>query len=145
MKRLSLVTVLVVVASLVLTACGGGGAGGNAVGAVKSWFEALSSLDLQKVVALTCEKERPTVEESFSFLSGSGTDLEALKQLFTIDASGLKYEDKGVSGNTATVHISGKLKVSAFGQSQEQDIDEDVPVVNEGGAWKVCATSVPGG
>lgn len=145
MKRLSLITVVVVVASLVLAACGGGGGGGDAVGAVKSWFEALSSLDLQKVVGLTCEQERSAVEESFAFLSGSGTDLDALKQLFTIDASGLKYEDKGVSGNTATVHISGKLKVTAFGQAQEQDIDEDVPVVNEGGAWKVCATSMPGG
>ena len=86
------------------------------------------------------------MDEAFSVLGGSSgnVDIDALKQLFKIDVSGLKYEQKSVSGTQATVHISGKLKLEAFGQSQEQDLDEDVPVVNEGGAWKVCASSLPG-
>jgi hypothetical protein len=131
--------------ALLLGACGGGGSGGGALTAVKTWFEALSQLDLNKVTELTCESQKATVEQAFSFLSAGGeTDLQAMKELFNIDVSGLTYEEKGVSGNTATVHIAGELKVSAFGQEQTQPVDEDVPVVNEGGTWKVCATEVPG-
>ena len=146
MKRISLVVSVVLVASVVMGACGGAG-GAGAAGAAKAWFEAIAQLDLNKVKDLTCDKEKAALEQAFSFLGGAAsgeTDLEALKELFQIDVSGLKYEEKNVSGNTATVHISGVLKVSAFGQSQDQNVDEDVPVVNEGGAWKVCAASLPG-
>jgi len=145
MKRISLVVSVVLVASVVMGACGGAG-GGGAAGVAKAWFEAFSQLDLNKVKDLTCDEQKASLEQAFALLGGTGsdTDLEALKELLQIDVSGLKYEEKNVSGSTATVHISGVLKVSAFGQSQEQDINEDVPVVNEGGAWKVCTASLPG-
>ena len=145
MKRISLVVSVVLVASVVMGACGGAG-GAGAAGAAKAWFEAFSQLDLNKVKDLTCDKEKASLEQAFAFLGGTGsdTDLEALKELFQIDVAGLKYEEKNVSGSTATVYISGVLKVSALGQAQEQNIDEDVPVVNEGGTWKVCAASLPG-
>jgi len=142
MKRTSFVIALALVASVVVTACGGGG-GGGAASAAKTWFEAFGQLDLNKVKDLTCEKEKGAIEQAFAFLGGGEVDLEALKEMFQIDVSGLQYEEKNVSGNNATVRISGALKVSAFGQSQDQDIDEEVPMVNEGGAWRVCASSVP--
>ena len=144
MKRTSVLVSMVLVAAVVLSACGGGGSG--AAGAAQAWFQAFAQLDVAKIKDLTCDQQKAAMEEAFSFLGGSSgnVDIDALKQLFKIDASGLKFEQKSVSGNQATVHVSGKLKVEAFGQTQEQELDEDVPVVNEGGAWKVCASNLPG-
>ena len=142
MKRnVSLVT-LVLIAAVVLSACGGA-AGGSPAAAAKAWFDAFTQFDFNRMKDLTCEKEKATIEQGLSSLTSLG-DVSQLKELLKIDVSGLKYEDKGVSGNSATVHISGNLRMEAFGQSQEQPIDEDVPMVNEGGGWKVCAGNLPG-
>jgi hypothetical protein len=132
---------MVIVLSLVLSACGGGAGAAGAAGAAKAWFDAFAQLDLAKIKDLTCDKEKSAMDQAFSVFSGAGgTDTQALKDLFKIDVSGLKFEDKG----QGTVHISGAMKLSAFGQSQDQNIDEDIPMVNEGGTWKVCGNTVPG-
>jgi hypothetical protein len=146
MKRVSLMVSVVMMAAVVLSACGGGAAGGGAAAAAKAWFEAFSQLDMAKVTDLTCEQQKQTIQESLAFLGGGGdVDLNQLKELFKIDVSGLTFTEKSVTGNTAVVTVSGKMKVEAFGQSQEQDVNnEDLPMVNEGGAWKVCAASLPG-
>jgi len=141
-KRLSAASIALI-AAVVLAACGGGAAGGPA-GATRAWFEAFTQFDFNKMKDLTCESEKSTIEEGLSFLGSADTDVSALKELIQIDVSGLSYEERNVSGNNASVHVAGKLKMSAFGQSQDQDVDEDIPVVNEGGAWKVCAASLPG-
>ena len=144
MKRNSVVVSMALLAAVILSACGGGG-GGGAAGAAQAWFQAFSQLDVAKIKDLTCEAQKAAIEDALSVLGGGGAaDMEAIRQLFKIDVSGLKYEEKSVSGNQATVRISGKLKLEAFGQTQEQDLDEEVPVVNEGGAWKVCASNLPG-
>ncbi len=145
MKRTWTVVSIALVASVVVTACGGGSGGGAAVAAAKSWFEAFAQLDLNRVKELTCESEKAAVDAALGLLAGGGEiDVEAMKDLFQIDVSGLTYAETSVSGNSATVHISGLIKVSALGQSQDQDVDEDVPLVNEGGAWKVCQAGLPG-
>ena len=143
MKRMSVVVSMALLAAVVVSACGGGG---GAASAAQAWFQAFSQLDIAKIKDLTCEAQKASIEDAFSVLGSSGAaDMEALRQLFKIDVSGLKYEEKSVSGSQATVRISGKFKLEAFGQSQEQELDEEVPVVNEGGAWKVCASGLPGG
>ncbi len=133
---------VVLIAAVVLAACGGG-AGGSPSGAAKAWFEAFTQFDMAKMKDLTCASEQASIDDALSGLGGEGFDLEAMKELFQIDASGLNFQDQNVSGNDATVRVSGKLKVSVFGQSQEEDVDEEIPMVNEGGAWKVCTGGVP--
>ncbi len=147
MKRISLLVSMVLIATMVLSACGGGGGAGGAASAAKAWFDAFAQLDMNKMKDLTCDKEKATIEQALSFLSGTGgnTDTQALKDLFKFDVSGLKFEEKSSSGGNAVVVVSGKIKVEAFGQSQEQDVNnEELPVVTEGGVWKVCAASLPG-
>ena len=138
MKRLSVVMIVVIVLSALLTACGGGGGAGPAA-AAKSFFDAFTQLDFAKMKDLTCEAQKATMDEAAQAMSALG-DSAALKELLKIDTSGLKYEEKSVSGDKATVVVTGKLKLEAFGQSQEQDLNgEELPMVMEGGAWKVCA------
>jgi hypothetical protein len=139
MKRLSVVMIVVIVLSSLLTACGGGGGGAGPAAAAKSFFDAFTQLDFAKMKDLTCEAQKSTMDEAAQAMSALG-DPAALKELLKIDTSGLKYEEKSVSGDNATVVVSGKMKVEAMGQSQEQEMNnEELPMVKEGGAWKVCA------
>ena len=137
MKRLTVVVIVLIVVGILMSACGGGGAGGP-VGAVQSWLDGLTKFDFKAVTDLTCSAQRQQIEQSLSFFSSSGQDLSALKNLFTFDFSKLKFEEKSNDGKAATVHLSGSMSVTAFGQSQNQDMNEDVSVVNENGGWKVC-------
>jgi Ran GTPase-activating protein (RanGAP) involved in mRNA processing and transport len=136
--------IVVIVMSAVLTACGGGGGGGaGPTDAAKSFFAAFSQLDFAKMKDLTCEAQKATMDEAAQSLSALG-DASKLKELLKIDTSGLKFEEKSVSGDKGTVVVSGKMKIEAMGQSQEQDVNnEELPMVKEGGAWKVCGGGLP--
>lgn len=143
MKRLSVVMIVVIVLGLLLSACGGGGGGGGAAAAAKSFFDAFSQLDFAKMKDLTCESQKSALDQATQAMSALG-DPAALKELMKIDTSALKFEEKSASGDKATVVVTGKLKVEAMGQSQEQDINgEELPMVKEGGAWKVCGSGLP--
>ncbi|CAG0931052.1 hypothetical protein TFLX_01976 [Thermoflexales bacterium] len=138
MKRLSVVMIIVIVLSALLTACGGGAGGGGAAAAAKSFFDAFAQLDFAKMKDMTCEAQKKSIEDAMSMM-GAGGDASALKDMLKIDTAGLKYEEKSVSGSNATVVVSGKLKLEMMGQAQEQDLDnQELPMVNEGGQWKVC-------
>jgi hypothetical protein len=144
MKRLSVVMIAVIVLGLLLSACGGGGGGaGGAAAAAKSFFDAFSQLDFAKMKDLTCDAQKASLDQATQAMSALG-DAAALKELMKIDTSGLKFEEKSASGDNATVVVTGKLKVEAMGQSQEQEINgEELPMVKEGGAWKVCGSGLP--
>jgi hypothetical protein len=138
MKRLSVVMIVVIVLSVLLSACGGGGSAGGAAAAAKSFFDAFAQLDFAKMKTLTCDAQKSTLDQAAQSMSALG-DPSKLKDLLKIDTSGLKFEEKSVSGSNATVVVSGKMKIEAMGQSQDQDVNnEELPMVNEGGTWKVC-------
>ena len=127
---------------LTLSACGNGTA--SAADTVRTWYESISRLDLTRVLDLTCEKQRSALEQALRALGGgTQVDLEALREEFQIDVSGLTYEEQSATEETATVRISGTLKVSASGHTQQQAVDQDVPVVVESGVWRVCAAALP--
>jgi hypothetical protein len=144
MKRLSVVVIVMIVIGALLAACGGGAGGaGGAAAAAKSFFDAFAQLDFAKMKELTCEAQKSNMDQMTAALSLGG-DAAALKEMLKIDTSGLKFEEKSVSGSNATVVVSGKMKIEAFGQSQDQDVNnEDLPMVNEGGQWKVCGSGLP--
>lgn len=138
MKRLSVLVVVVMMLGVLLSACGGGGGGGAAAGA-KSFFEAFAQLDLAKIKDMTCDAQKQGMDQALS-------TFDAIKQSIKIDVSGLTFAEKSVSGNNAVVVVSGKLKIEALGQSQEQDVNnQELPMVNEGGTWKQCAANPLGG
>jgi hypothetical protein len=60
-----------------------------------------------------------------------------------IDTSGVNFSSE-VNGDTATVTVSGKIKVEAEGNSTELSIEKapaelrKFKMVKEGGSWKIC-------
>jgi hypothetical protein len=128
---------LVAVCLLLLTACGGtgggGGGGGNPADAAKAFFEAVFA-GKGDPAPLICKSGGDAFKKG----------MESMKAGFaasggTVDVSGLKFETANQTGDSADVKVTGKIKVSAGGQSMEQDFPPNVVVKmkNEGG-WKVC-------
>lgn len=129
--------VVLICGVLVLSGCSGGGSA--AIDATRAWFQALSELDFDKVMSLTCStpRVRTAVETALDpFIDLKGT-LDALKGQF--DFSGLKFEEKNNNNQVATVHISGQMSLRALGQSEALEVFEDITLVNEQGTWRVCA------
>jgi hypothetical protein len=133
MKRFRTIAIVLVLVTL-LAACGGGG--GSPVGVVKDFWKALTKFDIDKMKELTCSEYRSEMEEAFGFAEMG--DLSELADLMEFDVSGLKYEVVSESGDNAVVRVYGELKVTFFGQSESEQMDEEIPVVKEGGQWKVC-------
>jgi len=50
----------------------------------------------------------------------------------------LSFKTTEQSGDTASVQVTGKMKMTFLGQEQEDEIDEAMPMVKEDGKWKVC-------
>lgn len=137
MKRLSVVVAVVLIVSVLLSACGGAPAG--PAGAIQGWLTAFTKFDFKAVTDMTCAAQKDQVNQALSFFSGSsGADLSSLSSLFSFDFSKLTFQEKSNDGKTAVIHVGGQMITKVFGQDQSQDMDEDLQVVNEGGQWKVC-------
>ena len=127
MKRaLLVVTVFLVV---LMTACGGGG--GAPDQAARQWFEALAKGDQDAMQNLTCADSQSSVTDAIGALASMAGSVK-------IDISGLSFKTTEESGDTASVQVTGNIKVELLGQSAEEPIDEAMPMVKEGGNWKVC-------
>ena len=135
--------VMFVLALIALVACDGNRVDSPAA-VVKARFEAFARLDLGRVRDLTCDREREALDQTLNEFGGAA-DLESMADRIQIDVSGLTYTEKSAGSQDAIVHISGALKVSTLGNTQQQSIDTDVPAVMEDGAWKVCSADLPGG
>jgi hypothetical protein len=129
--------VWITIGLLLLSACSAGGS--PAIEATRGWLQALADLDFKQVMELTCSnaKARDAIETRLEPFMDIQETLQALKGQF--DFSGLKFEEIGNDGRTATVRVSGKMLLKALGQSQALDVYENIAVAREGDNWKVCA------
>jgi len=127
MKRaLSVVTVFVVI---LMAACSGGGDSPDQ--AAKQWFEALAKGDVKALKDLTCAAQQEQI-------TGATGLLATLGQGAGLDLSGMSYKTTAQDGDTASVQVTGKLKVTLVGEAVEEEIDEAMPMVKEDGKWKMC-------
>ena len=128
MKRLSLLVVLLLVGSVVMSACGGSGDTPSSV--VKAWNEATSAtMDAAKAKSLTCASFQPMIDAAIGMMQAAGAKT---------DLSALKYEESNVTATSAVVRVYGKIKVDIAGTVTEQDYDQPVDVIKEGGKWVAC-------
>ncbi len=127
---------LLVAALLLVSGCSAGG--GPAIDATRSWFQALSDLNFDEVLRLTCNnpRVRSEIETRLDPFIDLKSTLDALKGQF--DFTNLKFEEKSNDGRSATIHLTGQMSLRALGQTEALEVYEDITVVNEGGAWKVC-------
>jgi hypothetical protein len=132
-------TFLLLSVALILSACSAGG--GPAMEATRNWLQALADLNFKQVLELTCStpRIRNEVELRLDPLIDIQETLQSLKGQY--DFSGLKFEEASNDGRTATVRLSGKLLLKVLGQEQVYDIYEEVGVVKENNAWKVCGNA----
>jgi hypothetical protein len=129
MKRLSLLVVVLLVGSVVLSACGGGG-GDTPASVVKAWNEATSAtMDAAKAKSLSCAAFQPMIDTAVEMMKAAGAKT---------DLSALKYEESNVTATSAVVRVYGKIKVDMAGTMTEQDFDQPVDVIKEGGKWVAC-------
>jgi hypothetical protein len=127
----------IITAGLWLTACGGGAASGP-VGAVQAYLNAIGKLDVKAALDLTCTSQKEAVSAALSFLTGTGSDFSALANLYSFDFSKITFQESNNDGKSATLHLGGVLTLKALGLEQTQNMNQDVPVVNEAGQWKIC-------
>jgi hypothetical protein len=109
--------------------------------AARESIESLFSGDVDKFMGRVCSAKSDIISkqtaEQLRFLQ--------MSEYIKVDLSGVKFT-ADVSGDTATVRASGKMKieVSLLGQTktQEQSLEGLPPVrmVREGGTWKICDT-----
>ncbi len=132
--------IIALVLVLSLAACGGGaasntGGGGSMTDAAKQFIEATFKADKDAWVAVACEAIKGQADQAFTGSTG-------MPEGVTYDFSALKYEVKEESGDTGKVGISGVMKLTVAGQTQELDFASnplaEVPMKREGGNWKVC-------
>lgn len=136
LKRMSRALVGLIVGALLLSACSGGG--GPAIEATRAWLQALSVLNFDGVMKMTCSdaKARDAIEQTLEPFTDMQSTLKSVNGVF--DYTNLKFEEKSNDGKTAIVHLSGSMTLQALGQVQQLEYNEDIRVVNENNVWKVC-------
>lgn len=127
MRTFSLTVLLIVLATLLFTACASGGDHAPAK-AVEDYLNALVAKDADRLSTLSC---------------GDWED-DALLELDSFQAVNTRLEDvaceqTGTDGNTALVLCNGKIIATYDTENQELDLSvRTYQVVQEGGEWLVC-------
>lgn len=103
--------------------------------AAQEWLNALSLLDYDRMLEMTCSAYLPTVEQIIAKWKGVADGLGAG---LVIDVSGLAYEQATSSGDSAGVRVYGQVRIAFFGVGQTVELDSVFPFVLEDGEWKLC-------
>jgi len=119
-KRLALLMSLVIMISPVLTACGGGGGSGDdPTAAVKDLFKAIEQKKFDKIPDYACEAQKEEARQTFDFgaimaesLGGADVDPQKILDAMSFKMADLEVTKVSESGDTATVHVKGKLEIS---------------------------------
>jgi hypothetical protein len=126
--------VLVLVLVVLLSACGASGPASVA----RDWYKAVATSDGGTALKLTCRAYREEVQMSSFFMAGlglfTGFDLQGVK----VDMSDLKFTVTSQSSDAATVHVEGEVIMSLLGAPMADYVDEDMELIVEDGAWRVC-------
>ena len=141
-NRITLIFALVIVA-LVAAACGGaGGTTGSPTDAAKAFLEALTRFDVDALRSNLCEARRGDITD----IETNSEALAAMREV-SYDFSGVTYT---YNESASTVTIGGEVIITVAGQTTPAPASSlvgsgSLPVVQEGGAWRVCPTGVLGG
>jgi major membrane immunogen (membrane-anchored lipoprotein) len=166
MKRLSVVVAVVLVLSVLLTACGGGAAADPA-GVVQGLMQAMQNKQMDQLPNFVCAAQRDSVVAQFNPASSLGSGIDSAKALdaMTIVMKDMTYAKTSETATAAVVHVKGTMsinfdtaKMTALMKAAGQDdatiqqsmgmvstlfaagipIDNDMNLVKENGKWLVC-------
>jgi hypothetical protein len=126
-RTFSLTVLVIILTTLMLTAC----ASGNdhaPVKAVEDYLNALVTKDADRLSTLSCG----------DWEDGALLELDSF-QAVTARLEGVACEQTGTDGNTALVLCNGKIIATYDTEDQELDLSvRTYQVVQEGGEWLVC-------
>lgn len=114
MNRLSKVLAVLLLASVVLSACGGGGAGDPAA-TVKSMIQAIQDKKFDSLPDYVCAEKKDEVTKQLDFRSNLGSlglDAQKFVDAMTFDLSSIQYATASETGDKAVVKITGDMKMT---------------------------------
>jgi hypothetical protein len=112
MNRQSKVLAVLLLASVVLSACGG--SAGDPVATVKELMQVVQDKKFDSIADYVCAERKDEVARQLDFrssLGGIGFDAQKLVDAMTIDLSNVQYAKVSESGDTAVVNIQGDMKL----------------------------------
>lgn len=102
--------------AMVVAACGGSsGPGSDPAGTVKSALDAMSSGNLDTLAQYACAAQKDTLPSILGGSSASGALPSGFGDIFSsmkITYDNLDVKQTNVTGDTATVHVTGTMKVT---------------------------------
>ena len=127
MRAVSLIVFIMIVSTLLLTACASSNADAP-VNAVEDYLNALVEKDADRLSTLSCgDWEDDALLELDSF------------QAVETRLENVACEQTGADGNTALVLCNGKIIATYGNEDQELDLSvRTYQVTQEGGEWLVC-------
>jgi hypothetical protein len=113
MKRIPKVLAVLLLASVVLSACGGGSAG-DPVATVKTVVQTIQDKKFDSLADYVCAEKKDELAQQLDFrssLAGLGFDAQKLIDAMTFDMSGIQYAKASETGDKAVVTITGDMKM----------------------------------
>lgn len=131
MRKMSVLVVMAMLLSVLLAACGGGGAKGTVEDFIKA-FEKRNAEDLGKTL---CSNAEAGLKENAS--------AGVFEGITKIEFDDVKYEEVSSSDNAATIHVTGTMKMEAEFEgetmSEESSMDTDFVLAKEDGDWCIVS------
>lgn len=132
--RIIKITVILVFTAVFLVGCGGRGAS-TPEAAAQNWLNAFFKADGKTLRDTTCTAQSLALTDSV--INGLSNTLGMTGATF--DLSRLTY---AYDATRKTVAIGGTVRITVNGITRDQDLTmlnlNILPVVEEGGGWKVC-------
>lgn len=141
-----MLVMMAVVFALIMAACSptasptaapGGDANASSAGdpgaAVKGFYDTLfSGGDASTYVCSAAGVDKAQLEQTYKEVAAAFANA-------TISTSGLTFTASNVTADKADVAVSGNMSVDMAGVKTDVPMDiPRIPVVNEGGSWKIC-------
>ena len=112
MNRLPMLLTVLLLASMVLSACGGGA--GDPVATVKTLMQVVQDKKFDSVADYVCAEKKAEVTKQLDFrssLGSQGFDAQKLVDAMTFDLSSIQYAKVSETGDNAVVSIKGDMKM----------------------------------
>lgn len=112
--------------------------------AAKAWIDALIAGNGEQVERLTCKRQQAALKNEAAMITAGAIIGRLLAREFLggvlpkISAKELRYQTTREQGDTATVRIQGRMRVSILLLTETQEIDQTVKFVRENGRWTFC-------